>query len=231
MNYIKELNAFREWLLVHDLSSGPITLWHTLMSINNVARWRQRFNAPYAIVGQLSGLSKQGIVNARKVLVEHGLLSYQVGRKGKAPIYEMYSLVNNIGDKMDASTSEPLTIRKQKQNKNKQEGEEADDCAMIYEQNIGTLTPLNKDTLLAWAVDLGNDMVLEAIRRAGIHGGRTFGYVEKMLRDWKAAQLDSCEAVVAYEQHKYKNRKHTVLFKPHPEDKSVFTALREEVGR
>lgn len=230
MNYIKELNAFREWLLVHDLSSGPITLWHTLMSINNVARWRKRFNAPYAIVGQLSGLSKQGIVNARQVLIKHGLLSYQAGKKGKAPIYEMYSLVNNMGDKVDASTSEPLTIRKHKQNKNKQKGEEANDCTIIYEQNIGTLTPLNKDVLLAWAVDLGDDIVLEAIRRASIHGGRTFNYVEKMLRDWKAAQLDSCEAVVAYERQKYRNHKHTVLFKPHTQDKLLFKALREEVG-
>lgn len=46
MNYIKELNAFREWLLVHEFPGSAVSLWHTLMSINNAARWKSRFNAP-----------------------------------------------------------------------------------------------------------------------------------------------------------------------------------------
>jgi len=50
MNYIKELNAFRNWLLFHDLSSGAILLWQTLMSINNMAGWKTKFNANNTII-------------------------------------------------------------------------------------------------------------------------------------------------------------------------------------
>ena len=91
MNYIKELNEFRDWLLTAHLSSGAISLWHALMSINNQSGWKKRFSAPNSIVGQLSGLSRQGILNAREQLIEHGLIRCDKGRRGKAPVYEMIS--------------------------------------------------------------------------------------------------------------------------------------------
>lgn len=93
MNYIKELNAFREFLLEHELSAGAISLWHALMSINNKTRWKQQFNGPLAVVGQLAGLSKQGVMDAREKLLEHELIRYERGCPGKAPVYEMISLV------------------------------------------------------------------------------------------------------------------------------------------
>ncbi|ASN05787.1 hypothetical protein CFK40_12585 [Virgibacillus necropolis] len=75
MDYIKELNAFKDWLLMNDLPTGAITLWHTLMAVNNATGWKERFNAPSSTVGQLMGLSKQGILDARKILMEEGVNS------------------------------------------------------------------------------------------------------------------------------------------------------------
>lgn len=92
MNYIKELNLFKEWLFMNQLPTGSIALWYALMSINNAAGWKRRFTAPNATVGHLSGLSRQGIVNARKQLVDYGLIRCEKGWKGKAPSYEMISL-------------------------------------------------------------------------------------------------------------------------------------------
>lgn len=114
MNYIKELNAFREFLLENELAAGAISLWHALMSINNKTMWKRRFNGPGAVVGQLAGLSKQGVVDARAKLVEYGLIRYDKGCPGKAPVYEMISLVQEEFAHSTASTKvevqEDMTI-------------------------------------------------------------------------------------------------------------------------
>ncbi|MEV9640461.1 DnaD domain protein [Mammaliicoccus sciuri] len=131
MNYIKELNAFRDWMLLNDLPTGGIALWHTLMSINNMTGWKERFNAPNTTVEKLTGLSKQGLVDARKRLIENGLIEYEKGSKNKAPIYKMISLVKFIDEKLDSSPyqseyqstypshTDDLTIPKHKQNETK----------------------------------------------------------------------------------------------------------------
>jgi DnaD/phage-associated family protein len=101
MNYIKELNAFRNWLLLHDLSSGAILLWHTLMSINNMAGWKTKFNANNTIVFQLTGLSKTSLATARKQLQDHGLIIYHKGNKGRSPVYQMVSLDEKMNQRIN----------------------------------------------------------------------------------------------------------------------------------
>lgn len=61
MNYITEMNAFREWMLVDHLPASTVALWYTLLSINSMARWKTAFNAPNQVTQQLAGLSKSGI--------------------------------------------------------------------------------------------------------------------------------------------------------------------------
>src|SRR5699024_11489009 len=116
MNYIKELNAFREWLLVHELPTSAIVLWYTLMGINNIARWKRTFNAPNGVTQQLSGLSKSGVHVARESLVEHGLITYEPGEKGKAPRYETHTLVKKtnatVEPTVDPYVNETTTIHK-----------------------------------------------------------------------------------------------------------------------
>ncbi|WP_156289857.1 DnaD domain-containing protein [Oceanobacillus salinisoli] len=92
MNYIKQLNAFKEYLEFHDIPSAAILLWHTLMMINNMAGWKHRFNASNALVRQYGGLSKQRLSEARAVLVKYGLIHYEPGAKGRSPVYEMVVL-------------------------------------------------------------------------------------------------------------------------------------------
>ncbi|SDJ20640.1 hypothetical protein [Natribacillus halophilus] len=101
MDYMKELNAFRNWLLMNDLTTSGIALWHTLMSINNMTGWKEHFNAPNSTVQRLTGLSKQGLVDARKVLIDNNLIEYQKGKKNKAPVYKIISLVNSVDQSLD----------------------------------------------------------------------------------------------------------------------------------
>ncbi|MFD2334641.1 hypothetical protein ACFSR7_35815 [Cohnella sp. GCM10020058] len=89
MDYMKELNSFRNWLLVNPLSTGEIALWHTLISINNMTGWIEWFTAPNTTVQLLTGLSKQGLDNSRNKLIQKGLISYRKGNKNAAGYYKM----------------------------------------------------------------------------------------------------------------------------------------------
>lgn len=92
---MKEFSAFRVWLIVNELPTHAIVLWHTLMNVNNSFGGKSTFNLPNGSAQILTGLSKSGVFLARKRLAEHGLIKYKPGGKGKSPVYEMISLVKN----------------------------------------------------------------------------------------------------------------------------------------
>lgn len=94
MNYIREINAFRDFQFMHKLPASAVATWHALMTINNAAGWKRTFNAANSTVQSLAGLSKQGLANAREILVEHRLIYYQKGTRGSAPVYQIVSLAN-----------------------------------------------------------------------------------------------------------------------------------------
>lgn len=235
MNYIKELNAFREWLLVHELPGSAVSLWYTLMSMNNVARWKSRFNAPNGVVQQLSGLSKSGVHVARKKLEEHGLITYEPGEKGKAPMYEMVSLVEKIDTSVDRSVdrsvNEPCTIHKHKENKVRREVDGID-CTLVttYEENIGKLSPITKVELKKWLDVFREDVMLEAIKMTCKHNGRTFRYLEKILIEWRMAKIATVQDVTLYLENQGTKIDNTIPFIKSPQKRSLFDELREEAG-
>lgn len=138
MNYIKELNGFRNWLLSNQLPAGAIALWHALMSINNTTGWKKRFSAPNGIVGQLSGLSRQGISNAREQLIDYGLIRCDKGRRGKAPVYEMISFEKGG----DVYIEEPVTSS---------EIEKDISCDQVVEKGESTSTDFVKNEEGTWS--------------------------------------------------------------------------------
>jgi len=138
MNYIKELNGFRNWLLSNQLPTGAIALWHALMSINNTTGWKKRFSAPNGTVGQLSGLSRQGMSNAREQLIEHGLIRCDKGRRGKAPVYEMISFEKGG----DVYIEDPVTSP---------EIEKDISCDQVVEKGESTSTDFVKNEEGTWS--------------------------------------------------------------------------------
>ncbi|MDY0404217.1 DnaD domain protein [Virgibacillus sp. 179-BFC.A HS] len=284
MNYIKELNAFRNFLLTNQLSVGAISLWHTLMSLANATGWKKRFNAPSQTLCQLSGLSRQGVLDARNSLVAHGLIRCESGQNGRAPVFEMISLVKEPEDGqtrntrqatvdtsldrlpdrpldrsldtsqdrlpdrpldrsldtsqdrlpdqpldtlLDQSPDNILTIPKQKQYE-KEEDEAHAELIAIYEQNIGSLPPLLCKELLTWEKRLGKEIVIEAIRIAMKHSGRTFRYLETILTEWEQAGIKTVAAVFSYE--KQKSEKGTSFQKQQRKTVTIFDALRKEAA-
>ncbi|GAB3059598.1 DnaD domain-containing protein [Virgibacillus ainsalahensis] len=241
MNYIKELNAFRNWLLLNEIPTSAIALWYTLLAINNTVGWKPKFNAPNSVVQQLTGLSKQGLTNARSKLVEHQLIDYEKGIKGKAPVYQMISLVHSVDQFVcqspyqsdDQSRYESLTIPKQKrkQKQNSSRGQQAvENPFLIYEQNFGVLRPIAREAMMIWCGDLGDEIVIAAIKLAVKRGARTFSYIEEILKEWAHAKLESIDQVRAYERQKSATKNNTIRFRKRTEEskKSLFDELRQE---
>ena len=93
MDYIKEINAFYNWLMYNSLSTGAIALWHALMSINNRAGWTDEFTVANIVLQGITGLSRQGLHKARNLLIQKGLIEYKKGTSNQAGKYKLNSLV------------------------------------------------------------------------------------------------------------------------------------------
>ncbi|MUV37803.1 hypothetical protein JNUCC1_01609 [Lentibacillus sp. JNUCC-1] len=219
MNYIKELNAFKEWKMMNRLSPSAVALWYALMSINNSVRWKRAFNAPNSAVQQLTCLSKQGVVNARTQLVDKGLIRYEKGNRSGAPVYQMISLVQSVDlpadPTLDLSGDQDLTIHKykQKQKSSRRSAREEIDSLIVFEENFGKVIPIIREAILEWNDKLGDEAVIHAMNLTVRRGGKTLGYIEQILKEWTKAGLTTLDEVLAYEADKEEKRRHKVVVK------------------
>ncbi len=94
MNYIAEINAFWDLAGVNPLSTGQVALWFGLMNINNRCNWTEWFSAPNQVLSIHTGLSRNGILKARNVLKQLGLIDFRE-RGTKATLYKMISIAAN----------------------------------------------------------------------------------------------------------------------------------------
>jgi len=91
MNYIAEINAFWDLAGVNPLSTGQVALWFGLMNINNRCNWTEWFSVPNQVLSIHTGLSRNGILKARNVLKQLGLIDFRE-RGTKATLYKMISI-------------------------------------------------------------------------------------------------------------------------------------------
>lgn len=89
MNYIKEINAFYDWLETNSVSDSVITLWHALMHINNKTGWKVEFAVSISTLQVKTGLSCSSIKRARNNLAQAGLIKWKQRNGNQSAIYEM----------------------------------------------------------------------------------------------------------------------------------------------
>lgn len=79
---------------------------------------------------------------------------------------------------------------------------------MIYEQNFGMLNPMTIETVEKWEADLGEELVIEAMRRAAVDN-KAFRYAEGIMRSWLKTNVktvaDAEAQDVAYKQRQNGN--------------------------
>lgn len=114
MNYIKELNAFYDWLETNSLSTSAIALWHALMHINNKAGWVAEFGVAVSVLCIKTGLAERTIGNARNELKQKGRIDWKTRKGNQSAVYKMISLFDNVSatgadklsDKVETDTDE-----------------------------------------------------------------------------------------------------------------------------
>ncbi|WP_339229073.1 DnaD domain protein [Oceanobacillus sp. FSL K6-2867] len=215
MNVWKEMNAFRDWLLLNEMSSSGIVLWYSLFTIWKKFGCESKFNVPNSTLMKLTGLSKQGLIKARNTLIRHQFIHYE-NKKGSAPDYQLSSLARSVESSQSHSqsqtTSESLPLLDDLRNRRREGRKIASEKLLVaYEQSFGGLPPIAMQSLHDWSEELEEEIILEAIELAMKQGGRMFSNVEEILEQWKGAGLKNTGEVRNYiKQPKSQN---TVPFK------------------
>jgi hypothetical protein len=87
MNYIKELNAFYDWLETNPLSHSAINLWHALMHLNNKTGWITEFTVAISTLENKTGLKKDAITGARHRLQQVNRIDFRSRSGQQSAVY------------------------------------------------------------------------------------------------------------------------------------------------
>ncbi|MEK4029388.1 DnaD domain protein [Pseudobacillus sp. FSL P4-0506] len=193
MNYIKEINAFYDWLEINELSPSAINLWYALMHINNKAGWTDTFTVAESVLCVKTGLTDRTLRKVRNELKQKGRIDF-ISRKGKAPIYKMISFERTESNSELPQGLENISelrsaLIKLNKTKQKDKEDEEDKRALVnpfqfYEQEgFGQLSGFVADKLGSLVDDYGESLVLHAMGEAVLYGARNLKYVESILKN------------------------------------------------
>lgn len=215
MNYIKEINDFYRRLETNPLSSNAANLWHTFMHVNNRAGWKERFTVAISVLCSKANISASTFKRARAELRDKGYIYYESRGGNRSAIYQVISaeqsIVNHSNDYNEHSSDdffEPQTADQSKVqskldrkpvpllklNETKQRTSTAAAEAVDFsKENIGDLQPFIKSDLIKWTNEVGEPLVLTAIKRALERGQGNWGYIKGILQDWSAKGFTKVE--------------------------------------
>lgn len=230
MNYLMQIRAFDDYRLYKQkLSAGQVSLWYTLMSINNKAGWSTWFTAANATLESLSGLSRSGIVKNRNVLKQLNLIDFSSnGRKATSyrvcVLYTSDSAQGSTQSSVQDSTQRSTQTSVQgssaliKQNETKQNETDDDDAAITRAEVIDKWTSLwgfpnaiAMPGINDWLDALPADVIDFAITIAGEHNVKARGalkYMQAVIDGWqkrKITTLDQAKKAAAEHDQRMKN--------------------------
>lgn len=208
MNYIKEINAFYEWLELNELSKSAVLLWHALMHLNNKSGWQESFTVARSVIEAKTTLKKDAYYIARNQLKQAGLVDFKE-RGTRATSFTMHSIssvlqtnfqtndsyssekqtTNQTINQTTIQTTPPTTIQtviKHKQNINSKKDED-NACVTINpfqlfeSEGFGTLTHVIAEKINSLIDEFGEIKVCEAMKESVISGVRNLNYTQRIL--------------------------------------------------
>ncbi|SEQ47297.1 DnaD and phage-associated domain-containing protein [Virgibacillus subterraneus] len=123
-----------------------------------------------------------------------GYLSHHTDQDANQPM-------NQVVDHHTDHGKDPLI--KQKKDKKKRNNTKRNDTAattdvfVFYQENFGVINPFVSDALQNWLNDMGEDLVLDAMKRALVRGKGNWCYVQGILQAWVKKGITSVEAAKA----------------------------------
>lgn len=210
MNYIREINAFYDWLEINELTKPAVLLWHALMHLNNKAGWRESFTVARSVIEAKTGLKKDAYYKARNLLKQNGLLDFKE-RGTKATVFRLKPL-SSVLQTTNETTSETRsqttvqtrsqTVTKLNETKSSSSSTSEEEVFQFYQQNIQngvSSSPYVLQNIQHWIDDITADLVLAAMKVAANKEKRGFDYVEGILKKWTTAGVKSLEDARKYE--------------------------------
>jgi len=97
LNYIREINAFYDWLETNTLADSAINLWHALMHVANKAGWPEEFAVALSTLQSKTGLKKDAVITARNRLQTVGRITFRSRSGQQSAVYHMVPLINCVG--------------------------------------------------------------------------------------------------------------------------------------
>lgn len=95
MNYLLEINAFERKMRESPLPIAAQLMWYKLMQFCNGLRWPETFQLDTARLSELMvGSSKHTVIEARRALIEAGLLEFKPGSKKCPSTYKLISQIS-----------------------------------------------------------------------------------------------------------------------------------------
>ncbi|MDL4839498.1 DnaD domain-containing protein [Aquibacillus rhizosphaerae] len=116
----------------------------------------------------------------------------------------------------------------EKQNRGGGRGK-AQNAYTVYEQNFGIIKPIVRESFLAWCHDLGDELVIEGIQLAVQKGGRTYSYLEAILKEWVQAGVTTLEQVTNYEKQKKRSQSTRFFVKNKSKNRAMLDEIRREM--
>ncbi|MGB9866737.1 MAG: DnaD domain-containing protein [Bacillota bacterium] len=97
MNYIRELNAFVDWLETNPLDPTTQALWFHLMAIANKCGWPEWFAvANLTLQAKLGGIDKATLAKHRNILSQKGLIEYKSRGTREPGLYKLHSVIEKL---------------------------------------------------------------------------------------------------------------------------------------
>lgn len=196
MNYIKQLNEFHFKIDLEPISVNARSLWYTLTDINNKLGWREEFTVAASKLSEKAGLSDSSFKRARKELEENGFMQVTSRSGNRAALYRMTCLYENVRHKtydLDQQQAQNVDHKldgkvapliKQKHEIKQNHTTTTTDAIAFFQDNFGVMTPYVANDIIHWVTDLGEPLVLHAMKRALEQGKGNWGYVKGILQAW-----------------------------------------------
>ncbi|WP_067726915.1 DnaD domain-containing protein [Oceanobacillus damuensis] len=207
MNYIKQVNAFYNHLETKPLSASAANLWHVLMHVNNRTGWRKEFTAAMSLLCYKANLTvSTTFKRARRELQEKGYIRVKSRVGNRAASYHIVSLDRMVSEEIDEvfemdNSEESSAVYCVNHNLNhnndhyvsqnadplfKQNNTiNAPDAIQFFQENFGVVTPYVAEDIIHWINDLGESLVLYALKRALELRRTNWGYVKAILDAWR----------------------------------------------
>lgn len=101
-----------------------------------------------------------------------------------APLIKQYkNKTNTKEDNADAAAAGVRTFIFGRENKEQDRG--APDALKFYQENFGVLSPFVAESLMDWIQSLGEELVMEAMKRALERNVLSWAYVRSILKAWE----------------------------------------------